>query len=118
MVDHSTTAREDIIQALESIPADASLTLDQLTKGTSKARETLRGAARQLVLANIIDRVPVEGVNAYRLRSAPSTRAKQKRVESSSDVSREDLVAELRCLYEQKLKLELQINKIEQRLAR
>ena len=115
---YSTTAREDIINALHDVPEDASLTLDQLTRGTNKARETIRGAAFQLITEKLVERIPVEGVSAYRLAAQTPKRrsAKKKRIESPRS-STGALVAELRSLYDEKLKLELRINDIERQLS-
>ena len=121
--EYSTTAREDIIKSLQTIPPDAALTLDQLTRGTNKARETIRGAARQLITERLIEKIPVEGVSAYRLPVAPTpTRQrphKKKRVQNTpiSRPNTNELASELRDLYDEKLRLELQINDVERKLA-
>jgi hypothetical protein len=121
--EYSTTAREDIIKSLQTIPPDAALTLDQLTRNTDKARETIRGAARQLTTERLIEKIPVEGVSAYRLSAAPLPARqrphKKKRVQNTpaNRPDTNELAAELRSLYDEKLRLELQINDVERRLV-
>jgi len=120
---YSTTARKGIIKSLQTIPPDAALTLDQLTRGTNKARETIRSAVRHLVTERLIEKIPVEGVSAYRLPAAPTpTRRrsyKKKRVRNTptNRPDTNELAAELRSLYDEKLRLELQINDVERKLA-
>lgn len=114
---YSTTAKEDIINALHDVPEDASLTLDQLTRSTNKARETIRGAAFQLITEKLVERIPVEGVSAYRLATRISRQksTKKKRIESTAP-SMSVLTSELRSLYDEKLKLELRISEVERQL--